>query len=144
RYSYMSGDDSSTAGYERFDPMQTGGLGNWIQGLSFRKVSGNSNIGAHRIQLDLYPKQDMLVSLDYFYLWAPESFNLGGLPPISRLPDNHIGQEITMTYKYFISDKFTLLGIFSAVFPGNGIKKNFSAPSNPWTTVQLSLFMHIL
>lgn len=143
RYSYMSGDDSTTTKYERFDPMLTGGLGNWIQGLNFRKTAGNGNIGAHRLQLDLYPRNDMLLSIDYFYLWAPQEFNLGGLPPISRLNDNYLGQEITFTYKYFISNNFTLLGIFSTAFPGEGMKKAFDTPSFPWTTVQLALFMHI-
>ncbi len=143
RYSYMSGDDSTTVKYERFDPLQTGGLGNWIQGLNFRKVCGNGNIGAHRVQLDFYPQSNMLVSLDYFYLWAPQLYNLGGLPPLSSLQDNKLGQEITMTYKYFISNKFTLLGIISTAFPGDAIKKAFSKETNPWTTVQLALFMHI-
>ncbi len=144
RYSYMSGDDSSTVKYERFDPLLTGGLGNWIQGLNFRKAAGNGNIAAHRVQLDLYPRKDMLFTVDYFYLFAPELFNLGGLPPVSRLNDNQIGQEITFTYKYFISEKFTLIGIFSSAFPGEGIKKAFNTPSYPWTTAQLALFMHIL
>lgn len=144
RYSYMSGDDSSTVMYERFDPLLTGGLGNWIQGLNFRKVIGNGNIGAHRIQLDILPKQNMLLSIDYFYLWAPELFNVGGLPPLSILADKYIGQELTLTYKYFISDRFTLLSIFSTAFPGAGIKKAFSGSTNPWTTVQLALFMHFL
>jgi len=144
RYSYMSGDDSATVKYERFDPMQIGGLGNWIQGLNFRKVCGNGNIGAHRIQLELYPKSNMLVSLDYFYLWAPQLYNLGGSPPLSSLQDNKLGQEITLTYKYFISNQFTLLGIISTAFPGDGIKKAFVNDTNPWTSFQLALFMHIL
>lgn len=144
RYSYMSGDDSSTTQYERFDPMLTGGLGNWIQGLNFRKVIGNGNIGAHRIQLDLYPSYNMLLSVDYFYLWAPQLFNLGGLPPISRLTNDHYGQELTFTYKYFISNKFTLLSVFSTAFPGEAIIGAFESPTKIWTTVQLSFFMHIL
>jgi len=144
RYSYMSGDDSSTTQYERFDPMLTGGLGNWIQGLNFRKTTGNGNIGAHRIQLDIYPSSKMILSVDYFYLWAPQLFNLGGLPPLSRLSDDHYGQELTFTYKYFISNKFTLLSVFSTAFPGEAIRGAFYNPTKIWTTVQLSFFMHIL
>ncbi len=144
RYSYMSGDDSATVRYERFDPMLTGGLGNWIQGLNFRKVIGTGNIAAHRVQLDLYPKSEMLLSIDYFYLLAPQLFNLGGLPPLSRLPDNIYGQELTFTYKYYISNKYTLLSVISTAFPGNAIKQSFDTPSDPWTTLQIAFFVHIL
>ncbi|HMR40974.1 MAG TPA: alginate export family protein [Ignavibacteria bacterium] len=144
RYSYMSGDDSATVKYERFDPMLTGGLGNWIQGLNFRKVIGSGNIAAHRVELNLYPKSDMLLSIDFFYLLAPQLFNLGGLPPLSRLPDNTYGQELTLTYKYFISNKFTLLSVISTAFPGNAIKQSFNTPSDPWTTIQMAFFIHIL
>lgn len=37
RYSFMEGDDTNTETYERFDPILTGGLGNWVQGLNFKK-----------------------------------------------------------------------------------------------------------
>lgn len=64
RYAYMEGDDESTSTYERFDPMLTGGLGNWVQGINFRKVIGNGNIISHRLELKCYPVDNFEVSFD--------------------------------------------------------------------------------
>jgi hypothetical protein len=44
RYAFMQGDDPTTSTYERYDPLLSSGLGNWVQGINFRKVVGNGNL----------------------------------------------------------------------------------------------------
>lgn len=77
RYAFMKGNDANNDRYERFDPILTGGLGNWVQGLNFRKVLGNGNIVTHRLEFTSWITQSMSLSLDYFYLRA-ESLNNSG------------------------------------------------------------------
>ncbi len=63
----MKRDDSDTERYERFDPILTGGLGSWVQGLNFRKVLGNGNLVSHRVEMTSWISPSMSLSLDYFY-----------------------------------------------------------------------------
>ncbi len=39
RYSHASGDNPATSRYERFDPLLSTGLGNWLQGVTFGKLT---------------------------------------------------------------------------------------------------------
>ena len=142
RYAFMQGDDPDTETYERFDPLLTGGLGTWVQGLNFRKVVGNGNIVSNRIELKLYPVDKLRLSLDAFFLRADELNNLGGMAPISQLTSKNYGQEYTLEAQYSISKKLLLLGIFSTAHPGSAITDNLP-DSKSWQTYQLSLFMFL-
>jgi len=142
RYAFLQGDDPETRIYERFDPLLTGGLGTWVQGLNFRKVIGNGNILSHRIELSGYVFDQLRVSLDAFFLRSDQLNNLGGLPPISQLATRSLGQEYTITAQYSISKTFLLLGVFSTAYPGSGISEKL-ADSTSWQTYQLSLFLFI-
>ncbi|MGO3183194.1 MAG: hypothetical protein ACTIJ9_10210 [Aequorivita sp.] len=142
RYAFMKGDDANTETYERFDPMLTGGLGNWVQGLNFRKLLGNGNIVSHRIELTSWVSKRMSLSLDYFYLQANQLNNLGGLPPISSLKNKELGHEASVTLKGLLKDHFTFLGVVSYGIPGKGLEKAFIENTPNWLTVQAAVFIN--
>lgn len=141
RYAYMQGDDSTSITYEKFDPILTGGLGNWVQGINFRKVVGNGNIISHRVELKANFSKSFEVSLDYFFLKAHTLSNLGALAPIAKLNSHTYGQELTLTTRYLLNSHFMLLGILSYAKPGDAIQKAFPDEVYPWTSVQAALFM---
>ena len=142
RYSFMKGDDDQTETYERFDPMLTGGLGNWVQGLNFRKVLGNGNLISHRIEATSWLSKSMALSFDYFYLQSDQLNNIGGLPPITDLKNNDLGHEFSLTLKGLIQKNITLLGIVSYTLPGKGLKTAFPDSTPNWLTVQAALFFN--
>ena len=107
-------------------PILTGGLGNWVQGINFRKVVGNGNIISHRVELKANFTKTFEVSLDYFFLKAHTLSNLGALAPIAKLNGKTYGQEWTLNTRYFLNSHFLLLGILSYAQPGDAIKKCFS------------------
>jgi hypothetical protein len=141
RYAFMSGDDSTSNRYERYDPILSGGLGNWLQGLNYRKVLGNGNLISHRIEVKSYINKKVELSFDYFLLRAHRELNLGGLAPIARLIEKDYGHEVTLSGRYFINNHFLLLCVFSYAHPGEAIRKQFSTPVYDFTSVQASLFM---
>ncbi len=59
RYSFFSGDDPSTPTYERFDPLLSGGLAEWGQGINFKKVSANLNPQVHWVRLGVNPRDTL-------------------------------------------------------------------------------------
>jgi hypothetical protein len=141
RYAYMQGDDSTTSRYENFDPMLTGGLGDWVQGINFRKIIGNGNIISHRVELKANFTKNFEAAIDYFFLKAHTLSNLGALAPISKLNENAYGQEWTITTRYVPSKHFMLLGILSYAKPGDAIRKAFPDEIYAWTSIQAALFM---
>jgi hypothetical protein len=138
----MSGDDATTETYERFDPLLTGTLGNWVQGLNFRKVLGNGNLVSHRVEITSWISRSMALSLDYFYLRADRLNNRGGLPPITQLKDKTLGHEVTLTLKGLVRQNLTLLAIASYAIPGEGITESFEDPTPNWLTAQLAVFIN--
>lgn len=141
RFAFMQGDDPATPTYERFDALQTGGLGNWVQGINFRKISGDGNLVTHRVELKVSPRRNWDISLDYFMLMADQLNNLGGLAPISTLQDKELGHEVTMTLYHSIGRRYLFLGIFSWSRPGEGIELPFEDQARDWTSLQGALFM---
>lgn len=141
RFSYMQGDDPNTKRYTRYDPLLTGGLGDWVQGINMRKVIGNGNIITHRIQAKVFPTKSLELSLDYFHLRADTYSNIGALAPLRELKSKHLGDEFTLTSRWFVSRHFMLLGIASYGIPGSGIKDAFDTPVKDWSSVQLAMFM---
>jgi hypothetical protein len=142
RYAFMKGDDSTTARFEKFDPVLTGGLGNWVQGINFRKVNGNGNFISHRVEFKAYLSKAFEFSIDYFHLSANTLSNLGALPPIATLKAKKYGHEVTLTTRYFLNNHFMLLCLLSHAKPGDAIKNAFDNKGvYSWTSVQSSLFM---
>jgi Alginate export len=141
RYANMDGDDLNSSSYNRFDPILTGGLGNWVQGINFRKVIGNGNIVTHRIEVKGNFSKKWDLSLDYFILSADQLNNQGGLGPIANLKDKSFGQEFTLNTRYFINNHFMLFGLYSFANPGKAIQNSFDQKVYNWNSFQLALFM---
>lgn len=143
RYAFMSGDNPNSGSYGRFDPLLTGGLGNWVQGINFRKVIGNGNIVTHRLELkgNLSKKCDL--SIDGFLIRANTFNNIGGLAPISQLKNKVLGHEITLNSRYFINKNLMLFLLYSHANPGKGIQQAFSTPTYNWDSYQIALFLFI-
>jgi len=141
RYGFMQGDDSTTERFERFDPILTGGLGNWVQGINFRKLTGNGNIISHRVEVKSYFSRSFEMSLDYFLLQAHTNENLGSLKPLVKLDNRQLGHEFTLTTRYFLNSHFMLLDILSYAKPGDGIENAFEDKVYNWTSAQCALFM---
>jgi hypothetical protein len=141
RFAGFSGDNPNTATYERFDPLQAGGLSDWLQGISLGKLYNNSNGFSHRVTLSAQPSQNLSVSLDYYYRFADELNNLGGNAALSTLGSRYIGQEFLLTTRYFLSQNFMLQGVGAIAFPGAALRQAANNETSPWVTLQLSLFM---
>jgi hypothetical protein len=141
RFAGFSGDDPTTSTYGRFDPLQAGGLGDWLQGINLGKIYNNSNTFSHRITLQAQPTDSLSLSLEYYYRFADELNNLGGTPALSTLNSRYIGQEFLLTSRYFLSNNFMLQGVGAIAFPGSAIREAANNDTSPWVTLQLSLFM---
>lgn len=141
RFAGFSGDDPNTSTYERFDPLQAGGLGDWLQGINLGKIYNNSNNFSHRVTLQAQPTDNLSLSLEYYYRFADELNNLGGTPALATLDSRYIGQEFLLTSRYFLSDNFMLQGVGAIAFPGSAIREAANNDTSPWITLQLSLFM---
>jgi Alginate export len=141
RYANMEGDDLNSSSYNRFDPVLTGGLGNWVQGINFRKVNGNGNFVTHRIEVKGNLSKKWELSLDYFALKADQLNNQGGLGPIANLKDDDYGREFTFNTRYFINNHFMLFGLYSNANPGKAIQYAFNEKVYNWNSFQLAIFM---
>jgi hypothetical protein len=141
RFAGFSGDNPRTSAYERFDPLQAGGLTDWLQGLSLGKVFNNSNNFTHRISLEVQPSESVSVSLTYFYRYADQLNNLGGSRPLQVLQSRDLGHEAQLLARYFVSQNFLLQGLTSIAFPGAAIRRAVSNSTDPWFTVQFSVYM---
>jgi hypothetical protein len=138
RYSHASGDDPRTARYERYDPLLSTGLGNWLQGISFGKLTSNSNLAVHRLQFNLQPTPAINLTFDWHLLRAPERNNLGSNPVLAQLSSHDIGQEFTTTLRWAINRNLYLQSLVSVAAPGRALR-DAGAKKN-WTTLQSSLY----
>ncbi len=138
RYAYATGDKPGTGRYERFDPLLSTGLGNWLQGISLGKVTSNSNLGVHRIQFNVTPQPALNLTLDWHLLSAPQLNNLGGNAALSQLSSHQLGQELTLSARWALSRNFYFQGVASVAKPGEALR-NIGATKN-WRTLQASLY----
>lgn len=141
RYAFMQGDKGVTNRYTRFDPVLTGGLAEWVQGITMCKLFGHGNIITHRLQAQLHPLDKVDAVIDYHHLQADTRNNLGGAAPLSDLKSKHLGDELTLQSHWYINEHFMLLGLASWAFPGKALKDAFESHVKCWSTYQLSLFM---
>jgi hypothetical protein len=140
RFSLFTGDDPETNKFERFDPMFSGGLGNFLPGIVFSKVYKNSNLLTHRATLSVKPFDSLEFVLDYFRHRADELNNLGGIGPLQTLQSKSIGQEVTFTTYWYIGKHLFWQGIASAGIPGGAIKRAVPGTAKNWYTLQASLY----
>ncbi len=138
RYAYATGDNPATQRYERFDPLLSTGLGNWLQGVVFGKITSNSNLAVHRLQFNLVPTPALNLTLEWYLLQAPELNNLGSNPAIGRLSSRDLGQEFSATARWAINRNLYLQTIASVGVPGKALRDAGAAKG--WTTLQASLY----
>lgn len=143
RFSAFSGDNPSTATYERYDPMLSGGLAEWVQGVNFKKVIGNTNVNVHRLRATARPSDKVNLTLDLFDFEARELNNLGGNPSLGTLSSHDIGREATLRVDWFARRRLYLLIVGSHAVPGSAIRDATPTGGKPWTTVQLSAFWNL-
>lgn len=140
RFSAFSGDDPTTAAYERYDPLLSGGLAEWVQGVSFKKLVGNSNMDVQRLRATASPSRKLNLTLDLFDFRARELNNLGGNPALGALASHDIGREVTLRVDWFAMRRLYVLLVASHAVPGDAIRAAASGQARPWTTLQASAF----
>lgn len=138
RYALFSGDDPLTRRYERFDSLLSTGLGIWLQGISFGKLTSNSNLETHRIQFNVAPIAPLNLTFDWHLLRAPELENRGGNPALQPLASRNLGQEFTLSARWAINRNLYLQAIASHARPGSALKQ--IGADKPWSTFQASLY----
>lgn len=141
RWSKFSGDDPDTATFERFDPLFSGGLGNFLPGIVFSKAYKNANLVTNRATLSVKPNPTLEFVLDYFHHRADELNNLGGIGPLQTLASRDIGQEVTLTAYHYIGTHLFLQGIASAGMPGKALDLALGGDADNWYTLQLALYV---
>ena len=141
RWSIFTGDNPDTGKYERFDPLFSGGLGNFLPGIVFSKVYKNANLITNRATFSIKPADTLEFILDYFHHRADQLNNLGGIGPLQTLQSKDIGQEVTLTAFYYMGRHFFLQGIASVGIPGEAIDRAVGGSAKNWYTLQASLYM---
>lgn len=141
RWSKFSGDDPETATFERFDPLFSGGLGNFLPGIVFSKTYKNANLVTNRATLSVKPRTGLEIVLDYFHHRAARLNNLGGIGPLQTLTSRDIGQEVTLTAYQYIGTHAFLQAIASVGLPGQAIEQALPGNADPWVTLQLALYL---
>ena len=140
RWSIFTGDKPDTKTFERFDPLFSGGLGNFLPGIVFSKVYKNANLITNRATFSIKPADTLEFSLDYFHHRADELNNLGGIGPLQTLKSRDIGQEVTLTVFNYIGKHLFFQGIASVGIPGEAIDRAVGGGAENWYTLQASLY----
>ena len=140
RLSYFSGDNPSSQTYERFDTLYSGGIAEWLQGVSFAKILTQSNKISDRVRLNLVPIQNLNLTLDWFRHRADTLNNVGANPAISQLSSHDLGQEFQFIGRWSINRHFYFQGVAGYAIPGEALKQAAGVPLKPWTTLQAQLF----
>lgn len=141
RWSIFSGDDPDTRTFERFDPLFSGGLGNFLPGIVFSKVYKNSNLITNRATFSIKPLESLELTIDYFHHRADHENNLGGIGPLQTLQSKDIGQEVTLTVFHYMGAHLFLQGIASVGIPGEAIDQAVGGEAENWYTLQAALYM---
>lgn len=141
RWSTFSGDDPDTPTFERFDPLFSGGLGNFLPGIVFSKAYKNANLTTNRATLSVKPREQLELILDYFHHRADSSNNLGGIGPLQSLDSRDIGQEVTLTAYRYVGRNLFFQGIASVGMPGKAIESALGPDTDDWYTVQAALYV---
>ena len=127
---------------ERFDPLFSGGLGNFLPGLVFSKVYKNANLRTHRVKGNIFPAETLELSLDWFHHRADRTTNRGGIGALNTtLPSTEIGDEVTLTSNWYLGRNFFLQGLASVAVPGDALTGTLPGDVRPWYTLQASLYM---
>ena len=140
RYARFSGDAPSTARFERWDPLLSGGNGEqWVQGINHFKIFQDSNLIAHRLQLRLRPSKRIELVPQLWTFHADSTANLGGNPALSFLDGTTLAREVNVTAKWFYSRKVFVQGHMAATFPGADVRNapGVGASLDPWLSAMV-------
>lgn len=141
RYAFMQGDDGNSRKYTLFDHVLSGGLAEWVQGVTMIKLFGRGNMITHKFMVQLHPSKRVDVVASYHHFRADKLNNPGGPNGLTVLKNKHLGDEITMQTDWNINSHFMLMGIVSWAIPGRGVKEALPKPIKVWSTYELSCFM---
>jgi len=140
RHAVFTGDDPSTATYERFDALTGGVQRDWAQGMGMIKMAINRNLRTHRIEVSVKPADGLDLSLDYYHFSADERNNLGGQPPLATYAPGHLGHEFTPTLQWMVNRHLYLQSFVSFVVPGPGLEDTLPEATRTWKTFQLACY----
>ncbi|MFN7399766.1 MAG: alginate export family protein [Sandaracinobacter sp.] len=138
RLGAFSGDDPSTARFERWDPLLSGGNGEqWVQGANMFKVVQNSNAITHRFQARLRPDR-MVELVPQVWLFRADSLaNIGGNPALQFLSGKDYGAEVNMTAKWFVSRNTYVHGHIAYTMPGSAIQDALQQDADNWLSAMM-------
>jgi hypothetical protein len=140
RYAAFSGDNPATARYERFDTLYSGGLDEWLQGITMGKLLTQGNRAVHRVRLNVSPWEGTNLTLDWYLNRALELNNLGANQALARLPSRDLGQEWQLVLRTPIHERLFLMGIAGVALPGQALRSAAGIGASNWTTLQAQLF----
>lgn len=140
RYAAFSGDDPTTARYERYDPVWSGGLNEWLQGITINKVLSQANRTTHRVRLNVTPFEGTHITLDWFLHRASSTNNRGGNPSLAVLRSAELGQEWQLILRSELSRNFYFVGVGSVALPGPALRDAAGGSAKPWTSLQAQLY----
>jgi hypothetical protein len=133
RLAMFSGDDPTTATYERWDPMLSGGTGEqWVQGANHFKVVQDSNVLAHRIQARFRPDPKVEIVPQLWAFFADSETNIGGNPALTFLDGDELGFEANVTGKWFVNRNIYVHGHLAFTVPGDATKAALGDDAKDW------------
>ncbi|TNF60478.1 MAG: hypothetical protein EP307_08570 [Rhodobacteraceae bacterium] len=136
RVARFSGDDPTTATYERWDPMLSGGTGEqWVQGANHFKVVQDSNVIAHRIQARFRPSPKFEIVPQLWLFKADSLTNIGGNPALTFLSDKDYGMEANVTAKWFVNRNVYVHGHIAYTVPGDAAKAALGGDAKNWLSL---------
>lgn len=140
RYSVLSGDDPSTATYERFDTMTGGVQRDWLHGMAMTQVARGRNLRVHRVELSVKPRPGMDLSVDMYDYRADTLNNLGGQRALPAYASSHLGNEVTPTLQWMVNGNLYVQALATYLVPGPGLRDSLPAPTHVWQAYKLSLY----
>lgn len=132
RHSETTGDDPTTARYERWDLLYSGGdIDSWVQGQLMKNLHYNSNVKVDRLLGRLTPHPQWRLTAAASRYRADTLNNLGGV--ISTLAAPELGHELLLVGEHTLSRHVYLRFTAAALWPGAGIRGVLPAPVHqPW------------
>ena len=140
RYTFFSGDDPSTAKYERYDPLLSGGQNNYVPGMLLSSVLVNSNLRSQRLTLTANPTDQIGLTLEYTLHRAIQLNNRGGIGPQQQLSSKDLAQEVDLFCSIYAGKHLYVQAVLAAAIPGAAIKDAVGGSASNWYAAQLSFY----